>query len=187
MKNLDKFLSKSVLQVAALAACLLFPQPKLFAQPLAHVADEPGGPVYLGGQLLVRFKSNVTDDQLRDGIKKGSLDVIKHIHTQAMQAANEPGVTHMWTRQTVRQAIQALKNHPAIEYVEPNWIYTHQDVADSYFINGSMWDMYGSVDMSLAPMPSRVNAYGTHAAEVWAAGYTGSSDVVVGVIDVGIQ
>ena len=157
------------------------------AQPIAHVEDEPGGPVYLAGQLLIRFKPDATEAQLRDGVKRGSLDLIKHINTPAMKAANQPGITRMWTRQTVRQAMQALKSHPAIEYIEPNWIYTHQDIADPFFENGGLWGMYGDTDLFQTPMPSRINKFGTHAASVWAAGYTGSSEVVVGVIDEGVQ
>lgn len=168
---------------ALLVVCSLMPLARLSAQPLALLQDEPGGPVYLGGQILIQFKPNATDAQLLDGVKRGALTLIKHIHTDAMKARNHPGVTHMWTGLPVRQTIQALKNHPAVEFAEPNWVYTHQDGPnDPLFVNGSLWGMYG--DQSALPT---YNQYGSQAAEAWAAGYTGSGTVFVGVIDEGIQ
>ncbi len=172
---------KSAVGIALLVVCSLLPLARLSAQPLALLQDEPGGPVYLGGQLLIQFKPNATDAHLLDGVKRGALTLIKHIHTDAMKARNHLGVTHMWTGLPVRQAIEALKNHPAVEFAEPNWIYSHQDSpSDLYFVNGSLWGMYGD---QLSP----VNQFGSQADEAWFAGYTGDSSVVVGVIDQGIQ
>lgn len=79
-------------------------------------------------------------------------------------------------------AIKILKDDPAVEFAEPNWIYTRQETAnDSYYTSGSLWGMYGD-DTS-----SPVNIYGSHADEAWAAGCTGSQDVYVGIIDEGVQ
>ena len=79
------------------------------------------------------------------------------------------------------RAIQALKADPAVAYAEPNWIYTHAATStDPYYTNGSLWGMYG-------PTTTPANAYGSNAAAAWAAGFTGSSSVYVGVIDEGIQ
>ncbi len=98
-----------------------------------------------------------------------------------MKAAGHLGVSHLATALPVWQAVRALRNHPAVEFAEPNWVYTHQEVAnDPYFTGGQLWGMYG--DLSYP-----ANPYGSQAAEAWAAGYTGSSSVVVGVIDEGMQ
>jgi subtilisin family serine protease len=79
------------------------------------------------------------------------------------------------------RAIQALKADPAVAYAEPNWIHTRSATAtDPYYTNGSLWGMYG-------PGTTPANQYGSNAAAAWAAGYTGSSSVYVGVIDEGIQ
>ena len=181
MTKHSKVWFKTAVGIALLIVCSIVPLPRLSAQPLALVQEEPDGPVYLGGQVLIQFKPNATDAQLLDVVKRGALSVIKHIHTDAMKAENHPGITHMWTGLPVRQAIQALKNHPAVEFAEPNWVYTHQDTStDPYFLNGNLWGMYG--DLS-----SPANQFGSQAAEAWAAGYTGSGTVFVGVIDEGIQ
>jgi subtilisin family serine protease len=76
-----------------------------------------------------------------------------------------------------------LEADPAVEFAEPNWIYTHQGIVDDpYFLDGKLWGMYGS---STSP----ANPYGSNAAGAWAAGKTGmgSAKVYVGVIDEGIQ
>jgi subtilisin family serine protease len=80
------------------------------------------------------------------------------------------------------RAIAALEADPAVAYAEPNWRLTKLAVSsDPYYTGGRLWGMYG--DQS----PLRKNAYGSQAAEAWNAGATGSSEVVVGVIDEGIM
>ncbi len=172
---------KALAGIALLAACSLLSPAQVGAQPVALIQDEPGGPVYLAGDLLVQFKPKATDAELLDVVKRGALRLVKHIQTDAMKAAKHPGITHMWTDLPVRQAIQALKNHPAVEFAEPNWVYTHQNTStDPYFLNGNLWGLYG--DLS-----SPANQFGSQAAEAWATGYTGSGTAFVGVIDEGIQ
>lgn len=151
------------------------------AQPLAVIEDTPNGPGYLAAQVLVQFKPGASDAALLDAVRTGQLEVNRYIQTPAMRRGNHLGLPLMWTRLPVRQAIAALRNHPAVEFAEPNWVYSHQATSnDPYFSNGGLWGMYGD-----ATTPA--NVYGSQAAEAWAAGYTGSSSVIVGVIDEGIQ
>jgi hypothetical protein len=66
----------------------------------------------------------------------------------------------------------------AVEYAEPNWIYTHDATSnDTYYTNGSLWGMYGDA--------TTANQYGSQAGEAWAAGKTCDSSVYVGIIDEG--
>ena len=51
---------------------------------------------------------------------------------------------------------------------------------DSGYTSGDLWGMYGDT----TPV---ANAYGSQAGEAWAAGYTGTSSTIVGVIDTGID
>ena len=82
----------------------------------------------------------------------------------------------------LENAIALLSRHPAVAFAEPNWIYTHQATSnDPYFLDGSLWGMYGVGTTPFA------NQYGSQATKAWAAGYTGSSSVMVCVIDEGID
>jgi subtilisin family serine protease len=180
MKHTYRWFKVAAALVAAAMASLSSLSPAS-AQPFALIEDEPGGPLYLGGQILVQFKPDTTDAHLLDAVRRGGLGLMRHIRTGIMQADGHPGVSHMATTLPVRQAIRALQNHPAVEFAEPNWVHTHQATSnDPYFTGGSFWGMYG--DLS-----SPANPYGSQAAEAWAAGNTGSDSIVVGVIDEGFQ
>jgi subtilisin family serine protease len=81
----------------------------------------------------------------------------------------------------VDDAVKALRADPAVAFVEPNYYYYPDvDSNDPSYTNGSLWGMYGD-----ATTP--VNQYGSQAGEAWARGFTGSRDVVVAVIDTGID
>jgi subtilisin family serine protease len=128
------------------------------------------------GELLVQFKASASvadkaralgraNAQMREDVLpgsrrhdgKGDLVLVRHQPDLPPTAAKHN-----------------LESDPAVEFAEPNWIYTHQAVfSDTYYVNGSLWGMAGG--------------YGSNAAAAWAAGHTGSATVYVGVIDEGIQ
>ncbi len=82
---------------------------------------------------------------------------------------------------SVELAIKRLSRLSGVATVEPDYLMTTGATSnDPRFTGGSQWDMYG--DSS-----SPANQYGSGAAEAWAAGYTGSRSVYIGVIDEGIQ
>jgi subtilisin family serine protease len=171
----------TVVAFLSVFSALVLGPASLRAQPIAWVEEEPGGPVYWSGQVLIQFKRTATDAQLQDAVRRSGLGLLRHILTDAMRVAGEPGISRMSTALTVRQAIQTLRNHPAIDFVEPNWVYAHQDISnDPFFTGGSLWGLYGDAS-------SPGNVYGSQAAEAWSAGYTGSSSVLVGVVDEGVQ
>jgi len=134
------------------------------------------------GEVLIKFKGNATDTQLQDVVRIAGVTAAAHIQTAAMKARGDNGLTRAITARPVAQAIQALQNHPAVEFAQPNWVYKHQEVVvnDPFFVNGSLWGMYGA-------NTSPANAYGSGAAAAWAAGSAGSKDVYVGVVDEGLQ
>ena len=78
--------------------------------------------------------------------------------------------------------LATLKADPRVALAQPDYIVTKQVTSnDPYYTAGSLWGMAGDTS------PLVTNQYGSGAAEAWAAGYTGSSSVVVGVIDEGVQ
>ena len=82
---------------------------------------------------------------------------------------------------TVQQAIGALSGLPGVGLVEPDYIVTTDTVSnDTNVVGGQTWGLYGDVG---AP----INPYGSQADEAWAAGYTGSNKVAVGVVDSGLD
>jgi subtilisin family serine protease len=81
----------------------------------------------------------------------------------------------------VAKAAGALGGDPAVAYAEPDYIVHIEATSnDPLYTGGRMWGMEGD---SSTP----ANAYGSQAAEAWAAGYTGSTKVAVGVVDTGVD
>ena len=97
----------------------------------------------------------------------------------------EVEVIHLPAGTNRSQAVAQLESDPAVAYAELNFLLSHQATAtDPIFTSTNvaqdLWGMYGD-----ASTPA--NAFGTQAAEAWAAGHTGAKSVYVGVIDEGIQ
>jgi subtilisin family serine protease len=134
---------------------------------------------HVPNEILVKFKSGTSTEIKAKAFEKISGTVSERILTMAMQHFNDnEGVYLVHTPVEALEAISKIKGIE-IEYAEPNYVYTHDDISnDTYYTNGSLWGMYGDET-------SPTNQYGSQAGEAWAAGNTGSSSVVVGVIDEG--
>lgn len=145
---------------------------------LMKTSTEP----YVRNELLVKFKPGLPEQAKGKAFQHISGAVAEKILTKTMQRhGDKEGVFLIHTPLDVLQAIGVLQGLGEVEYAEPNYIYTHDAVSnDTYFTNGSLWGMYGSTS-------SPSNQYGSRAAEAWTMGNTGSSDVIVGVIDQGIM
>jgi subtilisin family serine protease len=143
-------------------------------------------PAFVPGEILVQFKSNMTEQSAENALDSINGEVLENIRTAAKMYESEDKrgdlvLARFQPDIAMSDAISRLKQNPNVDFAEPNWIYTHQAVSnDPYYTNGSLWGMYGDGT-------SPVNQYGSQAGEAWAAGHTGSSSVYVGVIDEGIQ
>ena len=142
---------------------------------------QSGPPAFAPGQVLVQFKPEASDAELEDALTRAGLRIREHIHTGPMKTAGHPGIAVALTKMPVFEAIRLLQNHPGIAFAEPNWLYTHQTISnDPYYASGYTWGLYGD-----ATSPG--SQFGSQAGEAWAAGYTGSRSVYVGIVDEGIQ
>jgi subtilisin family serine protease len=153
------------------------------ATPVFEKANSQGlGLQYVSGELIVKFKSGVSDVKRGAALLSVRGEGAKKIHTQAMKKVGDnEGITVVRTPMGVLDAVRALQGLAEVEYAEPNYIYYHTATSnDPYYTNGSLWGMYGD-----ATTPT--NQYGCQAGEAWAAGNVGSSTVIVGVIDEGIM
>jgi subtilisin family serine protease len=124
------------------------------------------------GELIVKFKKEVADQ-----IKKGKHD--KH-GAKRLKQFKHTGVeiVQLATGMTVEEAIARYMSDTDVEYAEPNYIIYAQDLPktfpdDPYLSN--QWGVYGSL---WSP--------GIMAPEAWSI-TTGNSDVVIAVIDSGVD
>lgn len=148
-------------------------------RPDLVLAALKAGKPYAFGELIVKYRDGVAATQqaaVRRGLGAQKVETLR----RGGARRGETALLRIPAGITVASAVQALRNDPAVEYAEPNWIYHHDAASnDTYFTNGSLWGMYGDAS-------SPANAYGSQAAEAWGLGHTDCSGVYVGVIDEGI-
>ncbi|MCA1612683.1 MAG: S8 family serine peptidase [Acidobacteria bacterium] len=135
------------------------------------------------GELLVQFKAGATIAEKGRALGRINAEVLENITSVAARADGRGDlVLARYQPDTPAAAARrAIQEDPAVEFVEPNWVYTHQAISnDTYYTNGNLWGMYGD-------QTSPANQFGSQAGEAWATGHTGSSSVYVGIIDEGIQ
>jgi subtilisin family serine protease len=142
----------------------------------------PGEPRAVPGELIVQFKPEAgAPDRNRIYARLGVVER-EHIYTRSMMAAGHRGVVLMKIGMPLTQALDEMRRDPAVEFVEPNWIYTTSSTSnDPYYTNGSLWGMYSGNTVS------PTNQFGSWASKAWFSGNTGSQNVYVGVIDEGID
>lgn len=160
----------------------------VFVLFLAGVAQQPDlpparEPESMPGELLVQFRPGATSADIARALGRIRAEVLEVV----LQRGRRPDgkgdlvLARFQPDFTPAAARRLVAADPAVEFAEPNWIYTHQATSnDPYYVGGSLWGMYGD-----ATTPA--NQYGSQAGEAWAAGKTGSPAVYVGVIDEGVQ
>lgn len=139
---------------------------------------------FVPDEILIQFKANAHQEQIDDAKAAIGAFARKRIREAATRGERNRGaleLTKIYSGISVPEAIQYLQTLPSVQFAEPNWVYQHQTNSnDTYFINNSLWGMYG--DTTTPP-----NQYGSQAAKAWAADQIGSASVYVGVIDEGID
>jgi thermitase len=132
---------------------------------------------FVADEVLIQFRPDATAANRADarswvgGMRR---QLLRRNGGGELEVARVPG-------RSVEAVVALLRLHPAVRYAEPNWILRHQATADDpYYMGESLWGMYGDTT-------TPTNQYGSQAGKAWTAGKTGSSSVVVGVIDQGID
>lgn len=146
---------------------------------------------YLPGEILVQFKpgaSAIARAEARGAVQGALADSIR---ATAMAGVGQGGLECISLNAdvSVEQALKLLENNPNIQYAEPNWVYSSQAVSnDPYYTTSSrLWGMYSDDSPTSVGPAGTTNQFGSQAEEAWNAGYLGSSDVYVGIIDEGFQ
>ncbi|GAB3751386.1 S8 family peptidase [Spirosoma pomorum] len=159
------------------------PDVKIDAPAPTNVGARLGtGEQYKPGEVLIKFSEGLSAVSKLPILNLIGGTVTETILTKTMQQAGlTEGVLVVKTTKELAQVLSLLNGLPGIEFVEPNFIYTHQATSnDPAYTNGSLWGMYG-----LATSPA--NQYGSGAGTAWANNKTGSSSVIVGIIDEGFM
>jgi subtilisin family serine protease len=144
---------------------------------------------FLAGEVLVQFEASMTAE-LRSASRPVGATVLETIHTAMMQRVGAGVIERIQlnSSMTVTDGINYFQNKTGVVLAEPNYVLTTAAVSnDTRYVDGSLWGMY-SDDLPTAIGPgSTTNQFGSQAEKAWNKNILGSSNVIVGVIDTGIQ
>lgn len=147
-------------------------------RPDAVISGLNAGRAHEANQLIIKFRdgaSTLQRNAVRTGLRAVSQDTLRR-----GPRGGDTTLMRLPSGVNLQALVRRLSTNPAIEYAEPNWIYTHSATSnDPSYTNGSLWGMYGDAT-------SPANQFGSQAGEAWAAGHTDCSGVLIGVIDEGI-
>ncbi|RMD98612.1 MAG: hypothetical protein D6814_07200, partial [Calditrichaeota bacterium] len=129
---------------------------------------------FVPGELIVKYKPGVSSSQQQASLTNAGIEVVHYY--------KEIGVSHCKVRQGVsyQAALQACKSDPSVEYAEPNYIYHATPVKmpnprtpnDPRFRD--LWGLNNGNDADI------------DAPEAWDV-QTGSKDILVAIIDTGVD
>ena len=141
----------------------------LFLVPSAHAQDAPA---YRPGEVLVKFRPGASVARVRN--------LSTAIGGDVLHSFPELGIQRMRvTSGTVEQAVALLRADPAVVFAEPNYILKASGVPNDPMFP-QLWGMSNSGQTGGTPGAD------IHAPQAWTT-FTGSSSVLVGVIDTGID
>ena len=156
------------------------------SQAIAAQVDDL--PAHAPGEVLIQFKHGTGPLEKANALHGARVTVKKEIKTRAMDAAGAMGIVRARGEGRVEDMLRALERHPNVLFAEPN--YECQLVAtasDPYYTNGSLWGTYGDDTPTPTGATATTNQFGSQAEKAWAQDRTGSSTVLVGVLDEGID
>lgn len=159
----------------------------LFVLVVAAQASAQPLRAYAPGEVLVGFKKQVAEETARVVRSKVGARILRRHGLRGPGKQPDLAIERLAVSVPVPQALETLQNDPAVAFVEPNYRIAHQQTADdAYYASGYLWGTYGNDAPSCGPT-NTTNEFGTDAEEAWSLGYTGSSDVYIGIVDEGVQ
>ena len=168
-----RFAKKASAFVALSFAASLLTAPAAVANISDPVPSVTG--TFSASKLLIKYSKNSTDAQ-RESVR----DIVSSRGSSSLSELDSNSeILHLDPNKfSISEAIALLKKSKFVEFVEPDYQLKKLDVPLTN--PDDLWGMFGD-DTANPP------TYGSAAKEAWDLGYEGSSDVVVGVIDEGVQ
>lgn len=140
---------------------------------------------YADSNVMVLFKPTATPAQIAEVTGPIAGEPIEKLTLRAAPA--DYGQFYRFELKstvTMANALSSLRSSPLVKIAEADGEAKPALVSnDTHYLNGELFGMYSSP----AAVPGLQNSFGSHADSLWAAGQVGSNNVVVGIIDTGID
>jgi hypothetical protein len=144
---------------------------------------------FLAGEVIVQFDASMTEE-MRASVRPAGSILVETIHTAMMQRVGEGVMERLQLSDSfsIDQAIEYYEGMNGVQFAEPNYIVTTAAVSnDNFYTNGSLWGMFSDDTPTAIGPGGTTNQFGSQAEKAWDQDILGSSDVIVGVIDTGVQ
>jgi hypothetical protein len=136
---------------------------------------------FVPGQVLLQFDPSLPPEDRALVFDKIGSQSSQTIETPAMSTVGCPSFVCASTSLPVLQALATLRAEPGVLHAEPNWLCSALIAPnDPLFPQEGAWGFRGDEG-------SPVDEFGSRAAAAWALGDTGSHEVVVGILDSGVD
>lgn len=176
---MKKFNKKTSLKLQATVLLIVSVIPTI-SQAEKGVSPSTNNAPSVPGELLVQFLPGANATDKGRALGRIRAEVIDKVvpENKRRDGGGELVLVRYQPDFTSAAARREIESDPAIEFAEPNYIYTHQATSDdTYYTNGSLWGMDGT---SL-----NQNSYGSQASVAWANERFDCGSVYVGIIDEG--
>ena len=150
--------------------------------PAVEASLKAGRP-FVEGEVLVQFKPGASEAAKSAALNKQGAKAAQKLLDKAARkdAKGDLVQASLGKGKKVSAALIAqLATDPAVEFVEPNWIYRTQLANPNDPGLGSLWGMQGASTSPAAP-------YGSGALAAWNAGAACSSQIHIGIVDEGVM
>jgi subtilisin family serine protease len=150
--------------------------------PAIEASLKAGRP-FVAGDVLVQFKPGASEAAKSAVLSRQGAKAVQKLLDKAARkdAKGDLVQAQLGKGKKLDAALLArLAADPAVEFVEPNWIYRTQLANPNDPGLGALWGMQGASTSPASP-------YGSGALAAWTAGMACSSQIHVGIIDEGVM
>jgi subtilisin family serine protease len=143
--------------------------------------DSRSDAAWVPGEMLVQFKAGAGGVDKARALAKINGEEMEIVVPES-RSSGERGPLVLVRYQpdiTMAAVMSSLREDKDVEWAEPNYTYRHLEVSN----DPGFPQLYGMQGPSTSP----ANQFGSNAAAAWAAGFIGSRNVYVGIIDEGFQ
>ncbi len=156
--------------------------PSLSGLPFKQFITGQKEPKFASHQLIIGFKSDITPEEIKNFYKDFQSDFgLEEKKSLADGNHGKPTTKLVKTSTSVNSAIiEKLKADPRVEFAEPDYIITI-DTSDTYY--NLLWGL-DNTGQTVNNIPGTTDA-DIDAPEAWGIS-TGSSNIIVGIIDTGV-